>query len=859
MKISSLLTAFILICPSYFFGQSWFNHQQTDDFQSEIKKFNEYWKDKTPEKGDGYKQFKRYEYFFESRLTENGELPPADVNFKAWETSIKLHNTSGSRNNQSNWLPSGPSSSSNAAPYQNVGRINCMAFHPTNPNTLWVGTPAGGIWKTTNHGQSWVPLTDNMPNLGVSGIVVDPIDPNIIYWATGDGDGRNTFTIGVLKSTNGGATWNTTGFTSLLSTQHRIFKMVMHPTDRNTLLIGTTNGIWKTTNGGATWTQAISSWWPDIEFHPTNPSIMYASGWFSGGTSKVYVSTNGGSSWASKPNISTNLGRIAIGVHPANPDKIVAICTRSDNGGLEGIYESNDMAESFQKIYSVETPEQNIHGTYFTGSNVSTKGQGGYNNAFIINPKNPLEFFVGGVNTWKSLDGGKTWKINTYWVGNSSGIQVLHADKHNFYYHPLMPNRLYDCNDGGLNYTDNNGDSWEDITNGLSISQIYRIGVTEQNNQTVMAGLQDNGSKDFSYGGWTDVWGGDGMQCLIDPTNEKIKYAISQNAGSMARTANNWATRSSILGLHPERDKGAWITPYILAPNNPKRLIIAMKGMYQSDNNGTTWVKLCDSLPNGQVFRHIVTHASDTSTFYAATSFVIYKSINGGISWQQLINTSPRVITSLKINEKDPTRLYMTQGNYTAGQHVYQSTDSGVNWENITYNLPNIPANAIAIHKDRNLLFVGTDLGVYIKEYNAKDWILYSNNLPNTIVNDLQINYKANTLWAGTYGRGLWSTLIQFSSGNNEEQNIVTEPNIFPNPGKGEIKVQYALKKSLDVAIDVVDIHGRLVLHEKKGKQDTGPHSEVINTFELKDGLYFVRISAGDINVVKKISILSAD
>jgi hypothetical protein len=361
--------------------------------------------------------------------------------------------------------------------------------------------------------------------------------------------------------------------------------------------------------------------------------------------------------------------------------------------GLEGIYESNDLAESFQKIYAVDNAEQNIHGSYFTGSNVSTKGQGGYNNAFIINPKNPQELFVGGVNTWKSLDGGKTWKINTYWVGNSSGVQVVHADKHNFYYHPLNQNRLYDCNDGGLNYTDNNGNSWEDISTGLNISQIYRIGITEQNNKTVMAGLQDNGSKDFSYGRWTDVWGGDGMQCHIDPANENIKYAMSQNAGSMVRTSNNWATRSSILGSHPEKEKGAWITPYILAPHNPKRIYIGMKGFYKTDNNGASWEKLCDSLPSGLQFRHIVTHPQDTMTFFASTSFVVFKSSDGGSTWTQLVNTSPRVITSLKIHEKDPSKMYMTQGNYTAGQHVFQSIDGGNTWSNITFNLPNIPAN----------------------------------------------------------------------------------------------------------------------------------------------------------------------
>jgi photosystem II stability/assembly factor-like uncharacterized protein len=855
MKQFSLLFFFALININLSFSQPWLNTGDVVDFETERRLFYNYWQDKSPDKGQGYNQFKRFEHFFESRLTEDGKLPAADINFKTWETHFKNYKYSGSRNNTSNWTPSGPSTPSNATPYQNIGRVNCMAFHPTNPNILWIGTPAGGIWKTTNHGDTWIPMTDNMPNLGVSSLVVDPTNPNIMYWATGDADGRNTWTIGVLKSTDGGTTWNTTGFNSLLSTQHRIFKVIMHPKDRNILFIATSNGIWKTTNAGANWTQTVSSQWSDIEFHPANPNVMYAAGWFSGGVSRVYVSTNGGTSWTSKPNISTNVGRISIDVHPSNPDRILAICTRADNGGLEGIYESVDLAESFKKIYSVDQPEQNLHGTYFTGSNVSTRGQGSYNNAFIINKNNPDEMFVGGVNTWKSSDGGKTWKINTYWVGNSAGVQVVHADKHNFYYHPLLPNRLYDCNDGGLNYTDNNGNSWEDISTGLSISQIYKIGITEQNNKTVMVGLQDNGSKDLSDNRWTDVWGGDGMQCHIDPSNENIKYAMSQNANSLVRTSNNWATRSSILGSHPEKEKGAWITPYILAPGNSKRIYIGMKGFYKSDNNGTTWQKLCDSLPNGLQFRHIVMPEKDTSTFYASTSFVIFKSSDGGQTWNQLINTSPRVITSLKIHENDASRLYMTQGNYTSGQHVFQSNDGGISWSNITFNLPNIPTNAIEIHKGNNALFVGTDLGVFIKEDKSNEWNLYSNNLPNTIVNDLQINYKGNTLWAATYGRGLWSTQLQFSSGNDDQQIVVGHPKVFPNPGKGDLQMEYSLKQKAEVTISIIDIQGKTLSLNTLGPQNSGAHIYKLPTEGLQDGIYFVKLAAGDHQSVVKVIV----
>lgn len=837
-------------------GQFWMLQGENKTFTKEIDEFNQYWKDKKPGKGEGYNQFRRFEYFYESRLMENGDYPSPDIIYKVWESEVRKNITSSKRNNTSNWIPSGPDAPSNSAPYQNVGRVNCMAFHPKDPNTLWVGTPAGGIWKTTNHGKSWIPLTDFMPNLGVSSIIVDPIDPNIIYWATGDADGGNTRTIGVLKSIDGGNTWRETGFTSLITAQHRIYKMVMHPSENNTLFIATTNGIWKTTDGGATWKRTITSWFPDIEFHPKNPSVMYAPIWLSNGKSKLYISTDEGNTWFSKSEIAPNVGRINIAIHPDKPDRVLLVCIRQDNGGLEGIYETNDQGETYNKVYNVTKAEENIHGTYFTGTNLSTKGQGGYNNALIINHSNPLEIFIGGVNTWKSEDGGITWKINTYWVGNSSGIQVVHADKHNFYYHPLKPERLYDCNDGGINFSDNNGSSWQDISAGLNISQIYRIAISEQNPETVMAGLQDNGSKDLSKGIWKDVWGGDGMQCQIDPTNSNIKYAMSQNGGSMVRTPNNWATRSSILGKHPEVDKGSWITPYILAPNNPGRIYTGMKGFYKSDNTGATWEKLCDSLTGGPLFRHIVAHPTDTSIFYSAITNKVFKSQDGGATWRELVSTSPRTITSLVMHDNNPDKLYITLGNYTNGIHVNQSTDGGENWTNITFNLPNIPANTIVANKENNTLYVGTDLGVYYKEDQSNEWKLYSNNLPNTIVNDLKINYSSNTLWAATYGRGLWSTVLPFSTGTNEEYFADDDLTLYPNPVKENITIKYTLANSSDVNAAIFDVKGRKVMEYNFGMQSADFQTKTIPTSPLEDGLYFLKLSANRHSIVRKFMIM---
>jgi hypothetical protein len=213
------------------------------------------------------------------------------------------------------------------------------------------------------------------------------------------------------------------------------------------------------------------------------------------------------------------------------------------------------------------------------------------------------------------------------------------------------------------------------------------------------------------------------------------------------------------------------------------------------------------------------------------------------------------VITSLKIHEKDPSKMYMTQGNYTAGQHVFQSIDNGNTWSNITFNLPNIPANTIAVHKENDAIFVGTDLGVYLKTDKSNDWILYSNNLPNTIVNDLKINYTAKTLWAGTYGRGLWSTIMQFSSDTKNENNIDGQPLVFPNPGKGELKIHYTLKQASEVSLTIIDIQGRIISVDNLGSQSPGKQTNRLRTSEMQDGMYFVKLSAGNHQSVIKVIV----
>ncbi|MFN4255840.1 MAG: WD40/YVTN/BNR-like repeat-containing protein, partial [Saprospiraceae bacterium] len=248
-----LLLSAVIIAANTLSAQPWMSslheNEKPNFFQIQ-QDFREYWKDKDyKEKGKGFKPFKRWEWFWESRVNEDGTFPDRAVILNGMAEYNQLaQQTQGRGAAVANWTSLGPNSSTGG--YAGIGRINCIAFHPSDANTFWVGSPGGGLWKTTNGGTSWTTNTGNLPVLGVSGIVVLPSNPNIMYIATGDGDAWDTYSVGVMKSTDGGNTWQTTGLDWTASYNKVIRKLLMDPNDENHLIAATSNGLYRTTNAG---------------------------------------------------------------------------------------------------------------------------------------------------------------------------------------------------------------------------------------------------------------------------------------------------------------------------------------------------------------------------------------------------------------------------------------------------------------------------------------------------------------------------------------------------------------------------------------------------------------------------------
>jgi photosystem II stability/assembly factor-like uncharacterized protein len=850
---------FILIFISTFSdAQPWMSQVNSENpsFYEIRDAFYAYWKNKPYEKGKGYKQFKRWEYYWETRLLPNGDFPKSSVTVEEWLNYKNSHTNEDRSSVAANWTFKGPSSS--ASGYSGIGRINCIAFHPSNANTFWVGTPAGGLWKTTNGGLNWTTNSDNFPVLGVSDIAIDPTNANIMYLATGDGDmgslsaligGANgdTKSIGVLKSTDGGNTWTNTGLNWTVQSTKLIRRLIINPNNPQILMAAASDGIWRTSNGGTTWSNVQTGYFMDMELKPGDPNYVYASTFDYAGNASIYRSTNAGISFNFIGSVTDGI-RINLEVTPNNPS-LVDMVVVNNQSGLQGLWYSNDSGFSFNEYFSGNCNNNLLNNSYDASG---CGGQGIYDLAYCINPNNYNEIWVGGVNTWATDDGGLNFYPMTMWnddpTSNPNGTPVVHADKHDLKFHPLQNNTLYECNDGGLYRTSNSGASWTDLSNGLGISQLYRIGVSQTNNDRVISGLQDNGSKELKNGNWSDVTGGDGMECIIDYTNPNTQYA-SYHSGELYRTTDGWNNQTTISDNIPGQPTGAWVTPYIMHPTNPQILFAGYNKVFKTTNQGNTWTAISPALSDA--LRSIVVAPSNPNVIYAASFDTIYVTTDGGNNWNYIpLNITGAKISYLAVHPTNPQKVFVTLSGYSSGNKIYYSNDGGANWINYSGTLPNLPVNCVVYQNGSNdALYIGTDVGVFYREANANDWTPYQTGLPNVVVTELEISYNNNKLWAATFGRGLWnSDLNPTTVGTNNIINKNDFLNIYPNPNQGIFNIETNIDK---YEVNIYNMLGELVYVES----NINSTKKIFDLSALNNGVYFIKLVSENKSVIQKFAI----
>ena len=803
-------------------------------------------------KAAGWKQFKRWEWYWEQRTGPSGRFPSNFVECLEWEKIAKdAHRSNeGYAKGVSNWSSLGPSSPNNIV---GIGRVNCIAFHPTNTNTYWVGTPAGGIWKTTNGGSSWTTNTDNLPVLGVSWIAIHPTTPNTMYIATGDGDAAlslttfgqqlagDTKSIGVLKSTDGGSTW-----TNVLSADQSdgvlIRKILIDPNFPDYVYAATSLGIYQTDDAGATWTNILPGYFMDIEFNPGNSDIVYAASYDPGGNAQVFTTTDYGQNWSQTTNLS-GVNRIDIAVTPASPNNADLLCSDASTHGLHSLYWTNNSGASWSN-YWTGGAGTNLLG--WMGDASDADGQGSYDLTMAIDPADYDNIFVGGVNLWRTNDGGTNWYNSNIWTDDPGfepppNPQVVHADKHHVIFHPTLANTMFDCNDGGVYKSTNGGLTWTNISAGIVNSQLYSLSSSQTVGDMVLAGLQDNGSIGYDQGSWQLVSGGDGMKCHIDPTNANWIYT-SYVYGRLYRTNVSTLTQVTISDNIPGQPEGEWLTPFVLDPSNSSTIFAGYESVYKSTNRGNTWTTLGTPGP-GSTINYLEIAPSNSSVLYAGFLNAVFRSTNGGATWQDITGPLPvstDYLSGISIDPTDPNAIIVTMSGYTAGNKVFVTTNGGTTWGNATNSgLPNLPVNCSHIDAVSGDVYLGTDAGVYRFDVGTTSWQPFNSNLPNVVVTELDIQYNTGMLRAATFGRGVWETPI-LSVGTAEGASAMNV-RVYPNPNQGRFTVELG---SLTTRVEGIQLFNSTGQHVWQMQLDRTAENEriTIDTGTLPPGMYVLHV-----------------
>lgn len=716
-----------------------------------VRAFEKYWEGREISRGSGWKPFRRWEYYHTMRMRPDGQRATSGELLAAWEATAPLRDqeTAGG-----NWMNLGPVQQPpivNSGQPNGLGRVNALAFHPNDPSIIYIGASSGGLWKTNDGGQNWTVLTDHLPSLGVSAILIDRNNPQIIYLGTGDRDHSAAQGIGVWKSLDGGLSWNPSNSTMGNVTVGDL----MFPLNRNDVIVAATNaGIFRSADSGATWQNVYTGNFKDLDQHPTDAGIFYATA-----SGKFYRSTDTAQSWQQMQSLPV-VSRIVIATTPANPNYVYALLTNQNS--FHSLRRSLDGGLTFTEMSN----SPNIMDWSTAGS--GTGGQAWYNLALTASPLNPNEIYAGGINVWKSLDGGSNWAINAHWTG-SGGNPAVHADCHWLGYSPA--GRLYTGNDGGVYFTDNGGSNWTEISSGLAISQIYKIGQSVTLRDRMMAGYQDNGTTVYNSSGWLTVAGGDGMEGAVDPQDPRYTYG-SYYYGSVYRlTDDDYNGSIAGDGTNGITEGGAWVTPFVISPHNTNTMFLGMNSVWRSNNikasnvSSVSWTQHNQNLSGGTCLDMELSPVDPGLLYVSKHNNTFYRTDDAAATQIYFTDLTPNLphsgqVRAIETHPNDANTVFILQD-----RKVFKSVDRGLSWTDLTGNLPDVPMSDIIYYRrSQDGIYLGTDIGVFYRDDYTNGWISFSNNLPAAIrVTELEIWYDSlsgsnDVIRAASYGRGVWES-----------------------------------------------------------------------------------------------------
>ncbi len=714
------------------------------------------------------------------------------------------------------------------------GRIADIVIHPENENLWYVAVGSGGVWKTENSGTTWSSLFDGQGSYSIGCLALDPQNPEIVWVGTGENvGGRHIgYGDGIYKSEDGGKSWKNMG---LKSSEH-LSKIIIHPSNSNIIWVasqgplwseGGERGVYKSTDGGKTWKRTLGdeAWVgaTDLLIDPRNPNLLYAATWqrhrtvagyLGGGPGTgIYKSKDGGESWeklnTGLPN--SNMGKIGLGISPQDPDVVYAAIELDRRKG--GVYRSENQGASWTKMSDAVAGGTGPH----------------YYQELYVSPHNFDELYLANNYMLVSYDGGKNFE--------TMNESEKHVDNHAVAFKKSDPNYILVGCDGGLYESFDKTKNWKFIDN-LPVTQFYKIAVDDaepyyfvyggtQDNNTQGAPSQTNNIHGIRNSDWFVVLGGDGHQPATEPGNPNIVYAQWQqgnlNRHDRITGENVYIKPQPALGEPTERYN--WDAPILVSPHDPARIYHASQRVWKSEDRGDSWEAISGDLTtntpriqtpffgkkqkwdnawdiyamsNYSTITSLSESPKQEGLIYAGTDDgIIQVTEDGGKTWRKVdfskIKGLPKTafVNDIKADLFDEDVVYAVFDNHKYGDYapyVFKSSDKGKTWNKISRNLPdrNLVWRLVQDHEKKDLLFLGTEFGVYCSLDGGKSWVQLKGDFPTISVRDLAIQKRENDLVVGTFGRGIY-ILDDYSA--LREFNPDKEAQLFP-PQNGKWEMQ---------------------------------------------------------------------
>jgi uncharacterized protein (TIGR03437 family) len=693
------------------------------------------------------------------------------------------------------------------------GRTRTLLIHPTTPDIMYAAGVAGGVWKSVNAGASWTPLTDLMANLAVCSLAFDPQNPATLYAGTGEGffNGNAVRGAGIFKTTDAGANWTRLPSTNT-SDFHYVNDLVISAADSNRMYAATRTGVWRSLDGGANWTLVISGKGGCFDLvmrtDQVTDTVFAVVG--SNQQTSIYRNTDAGGSGAwGVVQTESGMGRTSLALSPSNQNVIYALAAETQGqfqSGLRAVFRSTSGGDAGSWTTQVRNTDAKKLNTVLLSNPLAAFlsecgagssffiSQGWYNNVIAVDPVDANRIWVGGVDLFRSDDGGANWGLASYWWEEPTAKQYVHADQHVIAFHPrydgVNQKQMFVGNDGGIFRTADatgavaSGSSsacdptiskvvWQSLNHNYGVTQFYH-GLPFPDGQSYFGGTQDNGTllgtMQAGNNGWREILGGDGGYVAVDPMNPRTLYAENTYLSLRKSTNGGQTFGRATWGIDDPPGSFQFITPFVMDPSDPQRLWIGGTSLFRTTNGAANWSKASALFGNGVVSAIAV--ASTNANYVAAgtSQGQVYLTDVGltATSNTQWFNSAPRsgYVSSVTFDPVNPLTVYVTYSTF-GGRHLWRSLDFGASWSPLDgvgdASLPDIPVHQVVVDPgDPARLYVGTDLGVFVSTNGGTSWAVENTGFANVVTESLSLLTidGVTSLYAFTHGRGAYRVVI---------------------------------------------------------------------------------------------------